>query len=343
MPRLLLAVATCVTGLAWAGAPYVLPGLRQIGVPGLIQCESQACRCDRAVTADADDAETLCGAAIADAAASAGDRAQALRARAELRVRARRYDDAIADASAALAVWTKSGDSFETARSYLARGNARLQRGDDAAAFADLDGAVDSMPNVPEFRALRGFAALSADRAAAARADFDAAIEGGSSTARGMDLVLVAANDDRADAYWGRGLVHLFAGQYDDAAADLTESLSRKPGAAAIWLHYARLRQGRDDKAELAANAAKLPPKSREAAILAMFEGDATDARVNDIASGLQGSDGACEGILAIAEWNRFARHDDATAARAYRAVAGICPRSPDVAFAKSALANLPR
>jgi tetratricopeptide (TPR) repeat protein len=339
----MLTAALCMAGAARAGAPYVLSRPWQIGVPGLIQCGTDACRCDRAVTADAADAEAVCGAVIANAVTGAGDRAEALRARAELRVRTRRYDDAIADASAALAILIKTGDGFETARSYLARGNAHLQHGDDAAAFADLDGAVEAVPKAPEFRVLRGFAGLSAGRDAAARTDFDAAIDSEPRTDPGIGGVLTAANDDHADAYWGRGLVHLFAGRYDDAASDLAESVSRKPGAASIWLHYARLRQGRGDAAELAANAALLPPRSREAAILKLFAGRASDVDVRNIPSGPQGSDGACEGILAIAEWNRFSRHDSATAARAYRAVAGTCPRSPEVVFARLALVNLPR
>lgn len=348
--RVVLAMALCTAaGAARAGAPYGWGGMWQQGVPGIFQCDTQTCGCERAADAAADNGEALCDAVLANTATVEADRASALRARAEIRSRLRRYDEAIADAGNAIAIDEKIGDPFYAALAYDIRGDAHLQRNEDAAAIADFTAAADAMPHDKRFVVIRGLSWLAAGRLKEAGEDFDDAIDSTkypTSRIAGGSMTLI---DNHADAYWGRGIVRLLEGHDESAAEDFAQAVELEPksGEDAIWLHYARARQGRDDSAELAANLANLDPASREAAALKLFAGHATDTLANDVASGPEGSQGACEGILAVAEWNKFTRHDDAKAARAWRAVAGTCPRSYNTALARAMLqtppANLPR
>jgi tetratricopeptide (TPR) repeat protein len=319
-------------------------------VPGLQKCDSDACRCERAATAASGNSEALCDAVLGNAATNDADRASALRARAQIRSQAHRYDGAITDADEAIGIDMKIDDPFDAALAYDVRGNAHLQRNEDAAAFADFDSAVNEMPHDTRFGVARGLAYLAAGNLAKAARDFGDVIDSSQYPTSRVGSITMTLYDNHADAYWGRGVVRLLAVHYDEAAEDFTKTIALDPksGIAAIWLHYVRERQGHDDSAELAANAAKLDPAGRAAAALKLFAGNAPAATANDVASGPESANGTCEGILAVAEWNKFSRHDDANAARAYRAVVGTCQRSVQTALAQAMLqtppqVNLPR
>jgi tetratricopeptide (TPR) repeat protein len=338
-----------LAALGYAASPAVaeggstsFPGTRQV----TINCTVPSCQCSfAAADGDADKALSVCSDVIADPKTDDWFRADAFVARGRAHYAKREYQGAVADETESLALYAALKKNLGGAA--INRAQAYFQLGDDAKAFADFDAAVAAEPANMHFRAQRGIASLLAGKTDAALADFQAAIEGAGRGFLGGDdaAVTIRVTYTGADGYFARGALYLLAGQADQAAKDFDKSQSLEPrtGIAAIWLHYARARQGRDDAAELAANAAHLDPASREAVILKLFQGRASDTDINNVPSGPDGSDGACEGILAVAEWDRFTRHDGAGAARAYRAVAARCPRTLDTAMARAALANLPR
>jgi tetratricopeptide (TPR) repeat protein len=107
--------------------------------------------------------------------------------------------------------------------------------------------------------------------------------------------------------YWARGRLNLVQGKNEAAAADLAKAVSLKPADSydVLWLHIARLRAGVDDKAELAANAAKLDHSIWPAPVVSYFTGKATATEV--LASAAKGEGAAkatqtCEALVFLGQ-----------------------------------------
>jgi tetratricopeptide (TPR) repeat protein len=335
--------------VAWPIAATAVGGSTSFGGPGpkfTITCNSVGCQCSGAAAGYADQAVTICSAIISDPQAGPQQRGDAFVARAMARILQRRYDDAIADSTQGIAIDFKLNDQTAMAGAYLQRANSYLQAKDDVDADDDYSAAIAAESQNLKLRTARGNAYMLQGKTVLALADFQTDIDkagpqkipmGGGIT---MNITYTGA-----DGYWGRGAVYFLAGQYDQAVRDFAQTVSLEPdnALATIWLHYARLGQGGDDRAELAANAARLDLDKGEGRIVKLLLGKASPQDLPHAADGAGiMTDTACEATLAIAQWDDFAQHDGVAAKANYQTVASSCPRSLNVAVAQMMLQKIP-
>jgi tetratricopeptide (TPR) repeat protein len=312
-------------------------------------CNTVVCQCGgAAVSGYADDAVKICSAILDDPKISPSLKAGAFVDRAIARNFQGRYQDAVDDATQGLAIDFRANDAQGLVGAYFRRGQSYFQMKDDADANDDFTAAIAADKDDMPLYADRGNALLLEGRSDLALKDFQTAIDGAGRRSYEINSVSVTVTYTGGDGYFGRGAVYFLAGRYDQAAKDFAHAAFLEPGAAqaAFWLHYARLRLGQDDSAELAENTDKLAPGSREEQLAQMLLGRRDPAGISLAALAPDGQivvDGACEAKLAIAEWTRFTKHDAAAARVLYQAVVSDCPRSLEVVVAQSMLASLPR
>lgn len=148
-------------------------------------------------------------------------------------------DKAIADETRAIAIEPKDVEA-RWLRAYA----YRFRKRDLAKAIADYTDALKVDPTDSSARTSRADLYEEMGRYAEAGADYDTWIQ---------------QNPRGPFGYWARGRLNLMQGKAGAAAADLAKAVSLKPSDAynALWLHLARNKEGANDAAELAANAAK--------------------------------------------------------------------------------------
>lgn len=168
-----------------------------------------------------------CNAAIADAALGPGPRAQALRARADLRSRAGAVQDAIADYTQVLTLLPGAVTAL------TGRARARLTAGDSAGALADYTEAVRLSPSSASLLIERGHASLAAGNVDAALADLNQAI---------------VTDPGSAIAYNTRGLAWRKKGELNKAHADYTAAINLNPVYAQAYANRGYLEEGRGNK-----------------------------------------------------------------------------------------------
>ena len=150
-----------------------------------------------------------------------------------------------------------------------------------------------------------------------------------------FDLDAKDSRVERSDIHNERGYAAFLAGRFDDAAADFEKSLTL--GAAshasdvlwmpyqAAWLHVARARAGRDDAAELAANAAKMNLDQWPGSLIALFLGKIKAADIGASAShGSMGRSRACNLAFFVGQ-AALAKGDAANAERNLREAQAVC------------------
>lgn len=148
-------------------------------------------------------------------------------------------DKAIADETKALELDPKSVEAHWL-RAYV----YRYRKRDPDKAIADYTAALQIDPTDSSSRTSRADAYEAMGRYEEAAADYDAWIE---------------QNPQGPFGYWARGRMNLALGKVGAAEADLAKAVSLKPTDAynVLWLHLARLKAGVNDRAELAAEAAR--------------------------------------------------------------------------------------
>ncbi len=171
-----------------------------------------------------------CSAIIDNPTTAAGDRAVALRHRADARNDAGAYKDAIADFSETLRIVPDNVPAL------TGRAQARLTGGDVAGALADLNAAIALAPNTAQLFLLRGHAELANGNTDAAIVDFTEAIR---------------LDPKSASALNNRGLAYRKKGDLAKAEADYTAALALNPmyGLAYANRGYVLEAQGRKDEA----------------------------------------------------------------------------------------------
>jgi tetratricopeptide (TPR) repeat protein len=356
------AIMVVMAALTWPFAAMAEGGSNVFATSGhsepiLIRviCDMPACKCaDAARAGFADQAVSLCSAVLSDPKTDTSGEATAFLGRGLARTLQHRYDDAIADNTQALALDLKLNLPAFIATAYRNRADDYLRSNDDRDADDDYSAAIAARDIDPQFYVARADAYVLQGKMALASADYQAAADR-------IGRVNREKFDDGGDMFFGfpggdvylaRGQFLLLSGQYDQAAGDFVQTVALEPEfpLGVLWLHYARLRQGRDDGAEFAADVSRLDSNVRDSPIVKLFLGTASPddvqrATANPGAPFL--SDAACEGEFALAEWSAFTKHDGAAAKAHYQTVATSCPRSLEVAVAQAMLqkplANLPR
>jgi tetratricopeptide (TPR) repeat protein len=185
------------------------------------------------------------------------------------------------------------------AMAYLGRSAARLQKGDQEGAEADLEQWVRLMPNYAATRySARGALWLSIDNFELAIGDFSRSISSNprdysSLGSRGVAHLLkgefaaavkdfssvIEANQRQFSATRLRGYSRFFAGDYPSATADLEQALRLNPAHpyVMLWLFLAKARSGEDVqklKADLGSQALQMKRRRWPYPIIALLIGD---------------------------------------------------------------------
>jgi lipoprotein NlpI len=227
-----------------------------------------------------------------------GDRKQGLTVRSAGHLRAQRFDDAVADADAAIQIdpaypdaWYYRGFAHEEAGLYdkaehdfdksvelglapgfafRARGRVKFLQNNYVGAYDDFDALIQNNAEDQEAWRMRGAAAAVLERYDQAEADFDRAI---------------ALDNGDLKAFSGRAYVKYFTGRYAEAAADFKTALSAKPeGLKAAFLYLAMRRAGDPDAAaELERQAETLDAGSNPGVFPALFLGRVSIEEMVDI------------------------------------------------------------
>jgi tetratricopeptide (TPR) repeat protein len=125
---------------------------------------------------------------------------------------------------------------------YTSRGVAYIDKGDYSHAIRDYDDAIRLNPKLADAYYNRGNAYIQIGEYGYAMKDLNEAIR---------------LNPKFADAYYNRGDTYLFQSNLNEAMADFEHVMSAEPASinavyAALMLHVAMNRQGRDDAQQLA-------------------------------------------------------------------------------------------
>lgn len=231
--------------------------------------------------------------------ADGGERKQGLTIRSAGHLRLQNYDEAVADADAAIQLdptyadayyyrgfaHEEAGHTAEAQRdfdqaiklglqpgvAFRAAGRLKFVSGDYAGAYDDFDAIVKANPGDAEAWRLLGAAAAVLERFDAAEADFTKAL---------------TLNPDDHKAFSGRGYVRYFTSRYAEAAADLKVALEGKPeGLKAAFLYLAMVRAGDPDAVpELERQAETLNAGTNPGVFPAFFLGRVGEATMVDIA-----------------------------------------------------------
>ncbi len=237
------------------------------------------------------------------------DNAFAYRTRGHVFMNMGQDDKAIADETKAIAL-----DPRDLEARWL-RGYAyRYRKKDPAKAVADYTAALAIDPTDSNVRASRADTYEDMGRTAEAMADYDAWIDQTPSGAFG---------------YWGRGRLSLMQGKAGAAAADIAKALSLKPTDtyAMLWLHFARLREGANDAAEVQINAARVDRAIWPAPLVDYLTGKSDAATVLAKAGegdGKAKANQTCEANLFIGEED-LARGRRAQGLERLQAAARVC------------------
>ena len=227
-------------------------------------------------------------------------------------------DRAIADYDSAVRL--KPDYAFALAN----RGNAWLIKGDADRALADLDAAVRLAPPQIELALTgRGKAWLAKGDIERALADFEAALK---------------ANPKYANALNGHAYARFCQGAFDAAAEDFAQEHKVRPDAeSSIALVIARLRAGRDARAELAQAARSQVAGNGMPAGLALFAGTLTPKQALQVAGDRDpklARQRICEAEFEVGEW--FLVRKEVSEARRHLSVARDTCDQSRVEFAAS-------
>lgn len=174
-----------------------------------------------------------CSEVIGSATAAAGDRAEALRRRAQFHAERGASAQAAADWDAALRLEPQSGQAL------IGRARARLSQGETDGAIADFGEAMRISGKSAGLLVARGYALLVKGDAASAIADFTAAI---------------ALQPQNASAYNNRGLAHRKNGDLASAIADYSSAIQLNPAFAQAHANRGYVYEAQGDKAAAVAD-----------------------------------------------------------------------------------------
>jgi lipoprotein NlpI len=245
----------------------------------------------------------------ADARASDGFRTRGL-----AQLQSGNNDLAIAQFDSAIRVNPKDADSYNS------RGNAYASKRDHDRAIASFDTALQLRPNYATAFKNRGVSYAARDEFARAIQDFDRAIAlkpdyASAFNSRGFayqlkgDYTQALRDYDRSVelapenpiTYRGRANARFIVGRFADAAADLERSVkfleastpaparfNETGGYAVVWLHVAKMRQGKDDAAEFAINSARVDSAYWPRPVISFFRGSLTANQLVEQTSAVQ-------------------------------------------------------
>ena len=174
-----------------------------------------------------------CSDVIASKTAAAGDRAEALRRRAQAYAERGAHTQAAADWDAALRLEPASGPAL------IGRAQARLASGETDGAIADFGEAIRLNGKAAGLYVARGYARLVKGDADGAIADYTAAIE---------------LQPQNAGVYNNRGLAHRKKGDLAGAIADYTSAIKLNPAFAQAHANRGYVYEGQGDKAAAVAD-----------------------------------------------------------------------------------------
>jgi len=167
----------------------------------------------------------------------------------------RKGDAARADADFAAAL-QRNPRSFEA---YFYRCEARRDSGDIDAAIKDCEEAALSLPDRVEAQSLLGQMLLARGDIAAARTRLEAAVARQGDLFPGQLLLFYQNRPREAAASFAAALKHLLEAHSSPGLnARNEERDAHELGHLVLWLHIARLRAGKDDAPEFAANIKRL-------------------------------------------------------------------------------------
>jgi tetratricopeptide (TPR) repeat protein len=204
-------------------------------------------------------------------------------------------------------------------RSMFYGGRARvwMDKGDFDHAVADYNEMIRLRPDESAYYIGRGDAHLSKGEHGDVGSEKDA-----------YDLAIkdftesIRLDPDWAPAYDRRGIAYFLAGDFTAASTDFLHRISVEPDSdSALWLYLASKRLGRDGKAELAANAARL--KKRDPMIDFYLGRRSMDELISDLPNPFR----RCEAAFYIGEWH-LANGNSSEAKKAFQDAPKPCPAS---------------
>ena len=144
---------------------------------------------------------------------------------------------------------------------YLDRGSVFHGRGEFERAIADFDAALGFDAQFTEAYAQRAYARMGKGDYDRAISDFDSALR---------------LEPRELGRLRGRGVALFLQGRFEEADKTLTEVAKARPwdSYAAIWLHFARMRTGKDAKAELQEAADRIRRDEWLVQVLRLFLGE---------------------------------------------------------------------
>lgn len=149
--------------------------------------------------------------------------------------------------------------------------------------------------------------------------------------ARGAFATIVGVNARSTTGQFGLGYTDYMLGNYAAAEQELQTASDLSPTYAypLLWLHLARMRQGKDDSADFAQRAAKLSATAWPAPVVKYFLGQMNDMEVITASmnpDGMKNSGQLCETQFYIGEDQLL--HKNLTQARSdLNFIVGICPK----------------
>jgi lipoprotein NlpI len=214
------------------------------------------------------------------------------------------YDHAIAEYTQAIQIDPKE------ARNYNNRCFAHNNKNELDLAIADCSQAILLDPKLSRAYINRGAAYYH-------QADYDHAI------ADYNQAILI--DSKYAPAFEKRGIAYDDKQDYDHAVADYKKAIELNPRSAysAIWLYVASTRFGKNGRAELETNAARVNHSEWPYPIIEMFLGTKTP---EDILSAATNPSSRCEAQLYIGEW-QLLQKDPGKAAPFLHKASETCPK----------------
>ncbi len=149
--------------------------------------------------------------------------------------------------------------------------------------------------------------------------------------ARGSFATIVGADPKSLSGQFGLGYTDYMLGNYAAAEQELQTASDLSPAYAysLLWLHLARMRQGKNDRADFAQRAAKVSMTAWPAPVLQYFLGQIYEAGVITASldpDPLKDSDQECETKFYIGE-DQLIHNNPARALLNFKYAAGICPK----------------
>ncbi len=165
--------------------------------------------------------------------------------------------------------------------------------------------------------------------------------------ARGSFATIVGVDPKSLSAQFGLGYTDYMLGNYAAAEQELqaASDLSPRYAYSLLWLHMARMRQGKNDSADFAQRAAKVSMTAWPAPVLQYFLGQIYEAGVVTASldpDPLKDSDQECETKFYIGE-DQLIHKNPAQALLNFKYAVGICPkRYVEYGAAVGELAHMP-